>query len=778
MDLNNKQDQDKQTGNYDIDPVCEMKVAKDKTEKPSFDYHGEHYRFCSQGCHDKFAADPYFYISGNNKKVKKATSKDTRWTCPMDPEIVRDEPGPCPICGMALEPMDGVSDEPNHELIDFRRRLIVSVIAAIPILILTMGSLFGLKIRDRIGETNSLIIEFLLASIVVLWAAKPFFHRGWVSIKTRHYNMWTLIMLGVAAAYGYSTIAFLFPNLFPESLNFNGRPPVYFEAAVVIVALVFVGQVMELTARERTGDAIKSLLNLSPKTARRVLPDGEEYDAPLANIIQGDRLRVRPGDAIPVDGTVIEGHSSVDESMITGESLPVSKNVSDTVTGGTMNKSGALIMEAFAVGEDTVLSKIVTMVASAQRSRAPSQALADRVAGWFVPTVIIIAVMTFVAWLIFGPSPAFSYALIASVSVLIIACPCALGLATPMSIMTATGRGAKAGVLFQSAEALETTAKLDTLIVDKTGTLTLGQPTLTDVVTADKLQENEVMQIAAALEIASEHPLADAVVAGANERGIKPNPATKFEAVTGKGVQGLVGQENCAMGNAAMMNALGVDISTLEAHAARLQEEGKTAIYVSSGKQAIGLVAVADPIKDDAKSTIEALHKTGLKIIMATGDNAKTAQYVARELNIDDVQAGVLPEDKMRLVQDLQSSGHCVGMAGDGVNDAPALAAANVGIAMGTGSDAAIETADVMLVKGNLQGILRARKLSVTTTKNIKQNLFFAFVYNSAGIPIAAGILYPWTGALLSPMLAAGAMSFSSVSVILNALRLRNAKLD
>ncbi len=763
---------------YDIDPVCGMKVDKARTDKPSFDYHGEHYRFCNPKCKDKFAADPYFYLSGHNKKVQTKAPKDAKWTCPMDPEIITDHPDTCPICGMALEPMDGVSDEPNHELIDFKHRLRICAGASIIILILTMGPMIGLPIREWLGETLSLTIEFLLASVVVLWAARPFFERGWSSVKTRNYNMWTLIMLGVSAAYGYSTVAFLFPSLFPSALNINGRPPVYFEASVVIVTLVYVGQVMELTAREKTGDAIKSLLNLAPQTARRVTPDGEEYDAPLANIIVGDQLRVLPGHSVPVDGEVINGSSSIDESMITGEAYPVTKVEGDSVTAGTINQTGSFIMTARAVGENTMLSKIVAMVASAQRSRAPIQSLADRVAKWFVPTVVGVAVLTFILWLIFGPSPTFLYALVASVSVLIIACPCALGLATPMSIMTATGRGAQQGILISNARALEQMAKIDTLIVDKTGTLTEGAPKLTDIAALKGQKDDQILSLAASLEMSSEHPLAKAVLNEADARGIQAKAASEFDAITGKGVKGRIGTSELALGNAEFMDALGVDTKPLQASADKFLSEGKTLLYLAQSEKLIGLLAITDPIKTDAKSIITALQSHGVNVIMATGDNQGAAQKVAEHLGIEQFHARALPSDKKQLIENLQAQGHMVGMAGDGVNDAPALAQADIGIAMGTGSDIAIETADIMLVKGNLQGLLRARNLSTATIRNIKQNLFFAFIYNIIGVPIAAGIFYPWTGALLSPMLAAAAMSFSSVSVIANSLRLRNVNLD
>ena len=759
------------------DPVCGMTVKID-AGKPSTDYKGDDFHFCSQGCHDKFKKDPYFYLSGNKAKKKQTAPKNSLYTCPMDPEIIQDGPGTCPICGMALEPMDGVSEGPNHELIDFTRRLWVSIGAAIPLLILTMGPLIGLPIRDWIGERLSLYLEFALATPVILWAASPFFHRGVTSIKTWNLNMWTLIMIGVGAAFLYSAIATFLPGLFPAGLQMpGGHMPVYYEAAVVIVALVFVGQVLELRARERTGDAIRALLDLAPKMARRITPDGDEYDAPLENIVEGDRLRVRPGEAIPVDANVLEGRTSIDESMLTGEPLPVEKSVGDGVTGGTLNKNGAIIIQAARVGDETVLARIVAMVSSAQRSRAAIQGLADKVASYFVPTVVIIAVVSFLVWLLIGPDPAFVFAIVSAVSVLIIACPCALGLATPMSIMTATGRGAQAGVLIKDAEALERMAKVDILVVDKTGTLTEGKPTLTDILLFNDAVEAEMLGLVRGIEAGSEHPLAEAIVDGIKEKNISAAPISEFEAVTGKGVQGTSRKRKIALGNAAMMETIGADHQAADEQADTLRMQGKTAMFVAIDGQVAGLIAVSDPIKATTREAIVALHDAGLKIIMATGDNEITARAVADQLGIDEVRAGVLPEDKKALVDELHSKGHKVAMAGDGVNDAPALAAAEVGIAMGTGADVAVESAGVTLLKGDLTGIVRARKLSVATLRNIKQNLFFAFAYNTAGIPIAAGILYPLTGTLLSPMIAAAAMSLSSVSVVANSLRLRSTKL-
>ncbi|MEL7525852.1 MAG: heavy metal translocating P-type ATPase [Pseudomonadota bacterium] len=768
-----------------VDPVCGMSVTLGKG-KPSLKYKGETYHFCNPKCHDKFDADPHFYLSGNSEKKKRLdaekSASGTLFTCPMDPEIIQEGPGTCPICGMALEPMSGVSDEPNHELIDFTRRLWVSVVAAIPLLVLTMGPMVGVPVRDWIGEGLAIYLEAILATPVVLWAALPFFQRGWTSLVTRHFNMWTLIMIGVGTAYLYSMIAAFLPFLFPDTLKgASGHMPVYFEAAVVIVALVFVGQVLELNARERTGDAIRALLDLAPKTARRLTDDGEEYDAPLENILAGDRLRVRPGEAVPVDGVVLDGSSSVDESLVTGEPVPVQKQPGDKVTGGTLNKTGSMVMEAQLVGEDTMLSKIVEMVASAQRSRAPIQGLADRVASYFVPTVVAVAVLAFFAWLVFGPSPALVHGIIAAVSVLIIACPCALGLATPMSIMTATGRGAQAGVLVKTAESLEHLAEVDVVVVDKTGTLTEGRPVVTDILAGDGVSEDDMLALAAALEKGSEHPLAEAILEVTRERALDIPAMSGFEAVTGKGVTALVGDSRVSFGNAAFARGTGADLDALQDRARELAGLGKTVMYLvleNSGQALLqGVIAVSDPVKHNARAAIDALHADGVKIVMATGDAPQTAEAVAAALGIDDVRAGVLPEGKQQLVEELKAAGHRVAMAGDGVNDAPALAAADVGLAMGTGADVAVESAGLTLLKGDLEGILRARTLARATVQNIRQNLFFAFAYNSVGVPIAAGVLYPVLGVLLSPMLAAAAMSLSSVSVITNALRLRTLKL-
>ncbi len=761
-----------------IDPVCGMTV--DLTAgKPSRTYGGRIWHFCSQHCHDRFAEDPWFYASGRHEDQPEAEDAATTYTCPMHPEIIRDEPGSCPICGMALEPVSaGGSEGPSPELVDFTRRFWVSTAAAIPLLLLTMGPMLGLPFRSWLSESVAVYLEFALATPVVLWAALPFFHRGWTSVKTMKLNMWTLIMLGVAAAYGYSVIATFLPGLFPPEVRaHDGHVPVYYEASVVIIALIFLGQVLELRARERTGDAIRALLDLAPKTARRITPEGDEYDAPLANILTGDRLRVRPGDSVPVDGVVLEGHSSVDESMVTGESVPVEKSAGDPLTGGTLNRQGTLVMEASHVGGDTVLARIVEMVSSAQRSRAPIQGLADRVAAVFVPTVVAVAVIAFGVWLVVGPEPALIFALISAVSVLIIACPCALGLATPMSIMTATGRGAQAGVLVRDATALERMARVDTLVVDKTGTLTEGRPVLTDVIPMAEFEESRVLRLAASLERGSEHPLAEAIVAGAQSRGVALSNVADFTSINGKGVTGTVDGQSVALGNSLLFEELGIDPADLDTRADTLREQGKTVMLLAIDGRPAGLIAVADPIKASARAAIDALHKAGLTVIMATGDNARTARSVAEALKIDGVHAGVLPEAKKDLIDGLRGEGRIVAMAGDGINDAPALAAADVGIAMGTGADVALESAGITLLKGDLEGIVRARHLSRATLKNIRENLFFAFFYNAAGVPIAAGVLYPLTGTLLSPMLAALAMSLSSVSVISNALRLRRVKL-
>ncbi|MBZ9798891.1 heavy metal translocating P-type ATPase [Mesorhizobium sp. ES1-4] len=760
------------------DPVCGMSVDR-STAKHFARHESQGFYFCSAGCKAKFEAAPQTYLGG--RPAAAPMPKGTQYTCPMHPEIIRDKPGSCPICGMALEPM-GVptGDEgPNPELVDFARRLWVSAVLSVPLLIIAMAPMVGLSLEGLVEDRTKVWIELVLASPVVLWAAFPFFHRGLDSILNRSPNMWTLISLGVGAAYLYSVVATLFPDIFPHQFrSHGGAVPVYFEAAAVIVALVFVGQVLELRAREKTGSAIRALLDLAPKTARRIAEDGAETDVVLDDVKTGDRLRIRPGDAVPVDGTVLEGRSSIDESMITGEPLPVEKAEGDALTGGTLNKSGSLIMRAERIGAETTLSRIVELVAKAQRSRAPIQGLADRVSFYFVPAVVLAAIAAFIAWAVFGPQPSLIFAIVSAVSVLIIACPCALGLATPMSIMIATGRGALAGVLIKEAAALERFASVDTLIVDKTGTLTEGRPKLTDVVAASGFSEDDLLGYAATLEKGSEHPLAEAIVDGAGQRGVTIAEASSFEAVTGKGVSGTVSKKKVALGNAAMMADLTIDVSTMMAGVEALQGDGKTAMFVAVDGKLAGIVAVADPVKATTTEAIKALHDSGLKIIMATGDNERTARAIAGRLGIDEVRAGLLPEQKAALVDELRGSGAGgVAMAGDGVNDAPALAAADVGIAMGTGADVAVESAGITLVKGDLNGIVRARTLARATIRNIRQNLFFAFLYNVLGVPVAAGVLYPLTGTLLSPMLAAAAMSLSSVSVIANALRLRTLKL-
>ncbi|MBX4868310.1 heavy metal translocating P-type ATPase [Rhizobium bangladeshense] len=760
------------------DPVCGMVVDR-STAKYFLKFEGEKFYFCSTACQTKFEADPSAYRDGARPAPKPAP-QGTLYTCPMHPEVVSDRPGDCPKCGMALEPM-GIppADEgPNPELVDFVRRLWVSAVLALPLLALGMGPMLGLPLREAIGEPWAAYIELLLATPVVLWAALPFFRRAWASLVNRSPNMWTLIGLGVGTAYVYSVVATLTPGIFPMSFRGHGASvPVYFEAAAVIVALVFVGQVLELKARERTGSAIRALLDLAPKTARRIDADGSESDVPVEEIQTGDRLRVRPGERVPVDGSVLEGQSTVDESMITGEPLPVEKTTGDGLTGGTINKNGSLVMSAEKVGADTVLSRIVDMVAKAQRSRAPIQGAVDRVSAFFVPAVVAVAILAFVVWAAIGPEPSLANALLAAVAVLIIACPCALGLATPMSIMIATGRGAGEGVLIKDAEALERFSKVDTLVVDKTGTLTEGKPVLTDIVAVGNVEENRLLSLAASLERGSEHPLAEAIVSGAEERGAASVEVTGFEAKTGKGVQGIAGGTRVALGNAAMLADLGVDPSALSEKTDALRGDGKTVMFVTLDGKLAGLVAVADRIKPTTSAAIKALHESGLKIIMATGDNERTARAVAKSLGIDEVRADVLPEGKKALIEELRAKGAVIAMAGDGINDAPALATADVGIAMGTGADVAMESAGITLVKGDLNGIVRARRLAEATMRNIRQNLGFAFGYNALGVPVAAGVLYPVFGLLLSPMIAAAAMSLSSVSVIANALRLRFAKL-
>ncbi|HXT62589.1 MAG TPA: copper-translocating P-type ATPase, partial [Pyrinomonadaceae bacterium] len=701
------------------------------------------------------------------------------YTCPMHPEIVRDRPGPCPICGMALEPVTITAHEDeNHELADMTRRFWVSVLLTLPVFLLGMNELLPGRPFERMASMNVLgWIQFVLATPVVVWSGWPFFVRAWQSVINRSPNMFTLIGLGVGVAYIYSVVAKTAPHIFPSSFTEHGVVPVYFEAAAVITTLVLLGQVLELKARSRTGTAIRALLDLAPKTARRIHHGGGEEDVPLDHVQVGDRLRVRPGEKVPVDGRIIQGSSAIDESMVTGEPIPVEKQEGDAVIGATVNSTGSFVMRAERVGTETMLARIVQMVAAAQRSRAPIQRLADVVASYFVPAVMAAALITFIVWAYFGPEPRFAYALINAVAVLIIACPCALGLATPMSIMVAMGRGATVGVLFKNAEAIELMRKVDTIVVDKTGTLTEGKPELVSVIAMGNLAENEILRLAASLERASEHPLAAAIVRGAEERGIQLTNVDSFASVTGKGVSGIVAGHSVALGNRALVDQHNVNIVELSAEADRLRGGGQTVMFVIVDGRLSGLIGVADPIKQSTPEAIRSLHAEHVRLIMVTGDNRTTAETVARKLNVDEVIADVLPEQKVEVVKRLQDQDRLVAVAGDGINDAPALAQANVGIAMGTGTDVAMESADVTLVKGDLRGIVRARRLSAAAIRNIKQNLFWAFVYNVLGVPLAAGVLYPVFGILLSPMIAAAAMSFSSVSVIANALRLRRAQL-
>ena len=766
------------TAHMATDPVCGMKVDIG-ARGPSFDHRGETYYFCSQGCRTKFAADPERYLT--KKGEAKPLPQGTLYTCPMHPEIVKEGPGHCPICGMALEPM-GVPPEitDNPELIDFTRRLTIAVPLSLALLALDMGShVFGIDLLPFLSASAKQWLQLLIAIPAVLYCGWPFFVRGWDSLRSGRLNMFTLIAMGTGAAFLYSVIATLAPGLFPASMaDAHGLVPVYYEAAAVIVALVLVGQVLELRARERTGGAIRALLDLAPKTALRVEKSGKTEVVELAAVRVGDVLRVRPGDKVPIDGTVTEGRSSVDESMLTGEPVPVEKVAGDRVTGGTLNGTGSFDMRVDRTGAETTLAQVVEMVAQAQRSRAPIQALADTVSGYFVPAVILVAVIAFFAWLIFGPAPALAYALVAAVSVLIIACPCALGLATPISIMVATGRGAQGGVLVRNAAALERLASVDTLVVDKTGTLTVGKPTLTGVEAAPGFDPDEVLRLAAGLEIRSEHPLADAILRGAEAKGLKAPKVAEFSTVTGQGVRGTVDGRVALLGNARLMESANIDIAPLAESAEQRRKNGETVMLLASDGKLAGFVAVADPIKPGAADAIANLHALGLKIVMATGDNATTAKAVASQLGIDEVRAGMRPEEKLQLIDELQRQGKVVAMAGDGINDAPALAKADVGIAMGTGADVAMESAGLTLLKGDLRGIVRAINLARATMRNIKQNLVFAFAYNALGVPIAAGVLYPAFGMLLSPMIAAAAMSLSSVSVVSNALRLRNVELD
>jgi Cu+-exporting ATPase len=815
------------------DPVCGMSV-RPASAAGSFEHQGKTYYFCSTHCLQKFRENPEQFLNktaeplgsqpvgisragmksqavanshhaeGNTytcpmhpevrqnqtgscprcgmalERVEPQLAKKVEYTCPMHPQIVRDAPGSCPICGMALEPRTvSLDEEENHELVDMRRRFWVSAVLSVPVFAIGMSEFIPGAPLGRLASMSVWSwIQFALASPVVLWGGWPFFVRGWQSVVNRSPNMFTLIGLGVSVAYAYSVVATIFPGIFPHSFReHGGSVPVYFEAAAVITTLVLLGQVWELKARSQTSSAIKALLGLAPKTARRVAADGTEEDVPLDEVRVGDRLRVRPGEKIPVDGVVVEGDSSVDESMVTGEPIPVEKHAGDRVIGATVNGTGSLIIEAERVGSETLLAQIVQMVAEAQRSRAPIQQLADVVSGYFVPAVILIAIITFIVWATFGPEPRMAYAIINAVAVLIIACPCALGLATPMSIMVAMGKGAQVGVLFKNAEAIEVLREIDTLVVDKTGTLTEGKPKLVTVAPAAESNEHDLLRFAASLERGSEHPLAEAIAAGAQERGVELVKAESFESITGKGIKGKVDGHSVSLGNRALLEELGIDPGEIVARAEEFRADGQTVVFVTVDGKAAGLLGIADPIKESTPEAIKQLHEQGIEIVMLTGDSRTTAQAVASKLNLDEVVAEVLPNQKAEIIKRFQSAGSKVAMAGDGINDAPALAQADVGIAMGTGTDVAMQSAGVTLVKGDLRGIIRAIRLSRATMRNIKQNLFFAFVYNSIGVPVAAGVLYPFFGILLNPMIAAAAMSFSSVSVIANALRLRRAAL-
>ena len=763
-----------------VDPVCGMTVDPARAAG-HVDYQGQTYYFCGRGCVEKFRANPAEFIKPRPEQARGApTAVHTQeYTCPMHPQVRQIGPGSCPICGMALEPATATLDEhPNEELIDMSRRFWVSAALTAPLLLLAMGEYFPGPLA-RVGAAPWFPwLGLAFATPVVIWGAWPFFVRGWMSVVNRSLNMFTLIALSVSVAYIYSVVATVFPGWFPSSFRDDmGRVGVYFEVSATIVTLILLGQVLELRARSQTSSAIRKLLGMAAKTARRLGDDGKEEDVPLEAVRVGDRLRVRPGEKVPVDGVVLDGSSSVDESMVTGEPIPVEKRPGDRVVGATINGTGSLVIRAEKVGADTLLARIVAMVAEAQRSRAPIQKLADIVSAYFVPAVIAIAIATFVVWALVGPEPRMAHALVNAVAVLIIACPCALGLATPLSIMVATGKGATVGILFRNAEAIEVMRKVDTLVVDKTGTLTEGKPRLVSIIAIPGFTDQEILRVAAGLEVGSEHPLAAAIVAGADARGAVPGAARDFTSVTGKGVRGSVDGRSAALGNRALMDQIGIDVGASAGQAEALRAEGQTVMFVAIDGRLAGLIGVADPIKESTPEAIDALHREGIRIVMLTGDSRTTADAVARKLAIDEVVAEVLPDQKVAVIKRLQAGGRFVAMAGDGINDAPALAQAQVGIAMGTGTDVAMESAGVTLVKGDLRGIVRARRLSRQTMANIKQNLFFAFVYNSAGVPIAAGVVYPFFGLLLSPMIAAAAMSFSSVSVIANALRLRRVSL-
>jgi len=761
------------------DPVCGMTVDLANTAHHA-EHAGQAYHFCSAGCRTKFTAEPGKYLQARAPLRAETVAPGTIYTCPMHPQIRQPGPGSCPICGMALEAETPSAETgPNPELVDFTRRFWIGLVLTIPVFLLEMGShltgMMHLVGGPRVGNW----IQLALATPVVLWAGWPFFVRGWQSLVNRSLNMFTLIALGTGVAWVFSVVATLAPGIFPAAFRgADGSVAVYFEAAAVIVVLVLLGQVLELRAREQTGGAIRALLDLAPAQARRLRDDGSDEEVPLAAIVVGDRLRVRPGDKVPLDGAVLEGASNVDESLVTGEAVPVTKAVGDQVVGGTLNGQGSFVMRADRVGQDTVLAQIVRMVAGAQRSRAPIQRLADQVSGWFVPVVVAIALLAFAVWAMWGPEPRLAFALVAAVTVLIIACPCALGLATPMSIMVGVGRGAQAGVLIKNAEALERMERIDTLVVDKTGTLTQGRPDVVAVIPATGVAEEEVLRLAAGLERPSQHPLAEAVVRAAEKRGIAVPAVEGFDAPTGRGVTGTVDGRQVAVGNARLMDEAKVDVGALSAEAERLRGDGATVFFVAVDGRAFGIVAVADPVKETTAAALAGLAKEGMRVVMLTGDNRTTAEAVARRLGITEVEAEVLPKDKQRIIEKLKAEGRRVAMAGDGVNDAPALAAAEVGIAMGTGTAVAIESAGVTLLGGDLMGIVRARRLSEAVMGNIRQNLFFAFAYNAAGVPIAAGVLYPTFGILLSPIIAAAAMALSSVSVVGNALRLRTTHLD
>ncbi len=803
-----------QTATEVLDPVCGMSIAPEDATG-TVEYKGKTYYFCNPSCEEKFHEHPENYV-GAERPASAAVPAGVEYTCPMDPEvrqigpgscpkcgmalepatiappqtrteytcpmhpeIVRNEPGACPICGMALEPREVTGEEVNPELVDMTRRFWASVALTIPILAFMVSDLLPLDpLTHWLGMAASRWIQFALATPVVLWGGWPFFERAWTSVKNRSLNMFTLIGLGTGAAYLYSVFALLFPQAIPESFRTMGsQVPVYFEPAAVIITLVLLGQVLELRARSRTSSAIKALLGLAPKTARVVKDDGTEVDVPVDQIKVGDRIRVRPGEKVPVDGVVLDGKSSVDESMISGEPIPVEKEPEAKVTGGTVNGTGAFTFCADRVGADTMLAQIVRMVSEAQRTRAPIQKLADRVAGSFVPAVILISIFTFAIWALFGPDPKLAHALVNAVAVLIIACPCALGLATPMSIMVGTGRGAQAGVLIRNAEALETLEKVDTVVVDKTGTLTVGKPRVETLRTAGNISETDLLRLAASVERSSEHPLAGAIIAAAQEKGLQLDPVSDFESITGQGIRGTAAGRQVAVGNSRLMDAISASFGALQNEVETFRAAGQTVMFVAVDSRPAGLIGVADPIKPSTADAIRSLHSAGVKVVMLTGDSRSTANAVAQKLGIDDVEAEVLPSQKREVIQRLKSAGRKVAMAGDGVNDAPALAEADVGLAMGTGTDVAMESAGVTLVSGDLRGIARARLLSHATMRNIRQNLFFAFIYNSIGVPIAAGLLYPFFGVVLSPMIASAAMTFSSVSVIVNALRLRKMAL-